>query len=327
MQMQGGSTSAARTPVITITLNPSIDRTISVQDLALGQINRAQSVTLDPGGKGVNVSRAVSAFGVPTHAILVCGDLGASWMSKELTKVSIAHTVIPAGDAVRSNMTIVASNGVVTKVNEPGVPLSADELMAVRNELIAQASQGSWVVLAGRSNPGLAVDTYRDLAALARKCGARVAVDTSGEELKIALTAGVVDLIKPNQFELAELVGRQLLTVHDIIDAAREVISGGVDTVLCSLGADGALLITASSVVHCEPAISVSGTPVGAGDILLGIFLAAGANESALDAAVAWSAASVPLPGTSIPTTAQAAAMPVKVHGSINQTRTLVETH
>jgi 1-phosphofructokinase family hexose kinase len=327
MHMQGGTHGAASSPVVTITLNPSIDRTTTVSELTIGQITRAQSTTLDPGGKGVNVSRAVNAFGGATHAILVCGELGASWMDKQLSALSIPHTIIPSDGAVRSNMTIVSAGGVVTKINEPGVALTASELNAVQGAITSQVSSGSWVVLAGRSNPGLALDTYRDLATLARKSGARVAVDTSGDELKAALTAGVVDLIKPNQFELAELVGRPLATVHDIIDAAREVISGGVQTVLCSLGADGALLITAQTVTHCEPAHAVSGTPVGAGDILLGIFLAAGADEAALETAVAWSAASVPLPGTSIPTPAQAAAMPVKINSSINQTRTLVETH
>lgn len=313
--------------MLTVTLNPSIDRTINLSSLTIGQINRAESITLDPGGKGVNVSRAAHATGVETHAILVCGELGAAWMAGQLTRASIAHTIIESGEAVRSNMTIVSSDGVVTKINEPGSTLTSHQLALVKNALAAQPLQGSWVALAGRLNPGLAHDTYKELAHVARDGGARVALDTSGPELRAALSAGVVDLIKPNQFELAELVGRSLSTIHDVIDAARETISGGVETVLCSLGADGALLITADAAVHCEPAKKVSGTPVGAGDILLGTFLAFGADASALEKAVAWSAASVPLPGTAIPTIEEAAAMPVRVNATLDQTRALVETH
>lgn len=313
--------------VLTVTLNPSIDRTINLSSLAIGQINRAQSITLDPGGKGVNVSRAAHATGIQTHAILVCGELGAAWMDGQLTRASIAHTIIEGGDAVRSNMTIVASDGVVTKINEPGSTLSEHQLGLVKSALLSQPLKGAWVALAGRLNPGLAPATYKELAKVAQDGGAHVALDTSGPELREALNAGVVDLIKPNQFELAELVGRNLSTIHDVIDAAREIISGGVKTVLCSLGADGALLITADKAIHCEPAKKVSGTPVGAGDILLGTFLAFGADSSALEKAVAWSAASVPLPGTAIPTIEEAAAMPVKVNTTLDQTRALVETH
>ena len=325
--MQGGTHGAASSPVITITLNPSIDRTITVNDLAIGQITRAQSTTLDPGGKGVNVSRAVSAYGCDTHAILVCGELGASWMDKQLSALSIAHTIIPSDGAVRSNMTIVSSQGVVTKINEPGVALTASELKAVEEAITSHVQTGSWVVLAGRSNPGLALDTYRDLAALARKGGARVAVDTSGDELKAALTAGVVDLIKPNQFELAELAGRPLKTIHDVIAAAREVIDGGVEQVLCSLGKDGAILVTADEVMHCEPEHAAIGTPVGAGDILLAIYLGGGATPGALKDAIAWSAASVPLPGTAIPTPAQAEAVSVKTNEVLKDSRELAEVH
>lgn len=312
---------------MTVTLNPSIDRTINLSSLNVGQINRAESITLDPGGKGVNVSRAAHATGAPTHAVLFCGELGSSWMDGQLTRAGIPHTIVEGGESVRSNMTIVSSDGVVTKINEPGSALTVNQLNQIKAAISAQPLQGAWVALAGRLNPGLAPDTYKDLAKLARAAGARVALDTSGVELRAALTAGVVDLIKPNQFELAELVGRALPTIHDVISAAREIISGGVATVLCSLGSDGAILITSDSAIHCEPAKKVTGTPVGAGDILLGTFLAFGADASALEKAVAWSAASVPLPGTAIPTPEEASAMPVKVNSTLDQTRTLVETH
>jgi 1-phosphofructokinase family hexose kinase len=311
--------------VITVTLNPSIDRTIALSSLSVGEINRASEITLHPGGKGVNVSRAARAFGVDTHALFVGGKLGESWMSDQLDKVSIPHTVISIGDAIRSNMTIVEASGKVTKINEPGQTLNSSDLESVKSALSAIDLNGNWVVFAGRLNPGLSADAYAELAVFARSRGAKVAVDTSGAEFASAVKAGAVDLVKPNHDELSELVGRPLMTISDVIDAAREVIAGGVSTVLCSMGADGALLITSDSATHCEPIEKVSGTPVGAGDILLGIFIAAGGDVKALESAIAWSAASVPLPGTSIPTPAQAGAISVRTREDFDRARVLVE--
>lgn len=311
--------------VITVTLNPSIDKTIHLGEFKVGHINRAISTTLHPGGKGVNVSRALHAYGSQTHALLVCGELGDTWMGRALATAGISHDVIRANGTTRSNMTIVDAHGVVTKINESGIPLTAADIDAVERSIVERNVKGAWVVLAGRLNPGLPATTYRDLALFAKKHGARVVVDTSGDELKAALDANAVDLIKPNNHELAELVGRPLKNFGEVVAAAREVIARGVTHVLCSLGADGALLITESTAVHCEPAHPVKGTPVGAGDILLGIFLGAGADTAALKTGVAWSAASVPLEGTSIPTPAQASAVEVLMHTDINAQRTLVE--
>ena len=308
-----------------MTLNPSIDRTIALSSLSVGEINRALSTTLHPGGKGVNVSRAARAFGNDTHALFIGGTLGDAWMSSELTQAGIAHTVISHGDAIRSNMTIVEADGTVTKINEPGPTLGMAELAQVKEALAKLPLENNWVVFAGRLNPGLSASAYAELAAFVKSRGAKVAVDTSGEELAAAVKATAVDLVKPNHHELSELVGRQLHTIEDVIIAAREVIAGGVETVLCSMGADGAILITADGATHCEPIEKVSGTPVGAGDILLGIFIAAGCSVSALEAAIAWSAASVPLPGTSIPSPAQAGAVTVRTRDDFDRARVLVE--
>ena len=309
-----------------MTTNPSIDRTIAVNSLTLGGVNRGDLNAIDPGGKGVNVSRALAAFGAKTHAVLICGDLGSQWFGKKLNALKIAHHVIKAEGITRSNITLQEANGIVTKINEPGFELTKDVLKELLQTLDGLDLKGSWVVLAGRLNPGADVNTYRDLAQFVRDRGAKVAIDGSGPEFRAALAVRP-ELIKPNQFELAELVGRPLKTIHDVIAAAREVIAGGVEQVLCSLGKDGAILVTSDEVMHCEPEHAASGTPVGAGDILLAIYLGGGATPSALKDAIAWSAASVPLPGTAIPTPAQAAAVSVKINEVPKDSRELAEVH
>ena len=312
--------------IITVTTNPSIDRTIAVKDLVLGGVNRGELSAIDPGGKGVNVSRALAAFGAKTHAVLICGDLGSQWFSKKLNALHIPHHVIKADGITRSNITLQEADQTVTKINEPGFELSKEVLHELYETLDGLDLKGSWVVLAGRLNPGADVNTYRDLAQFVRDRGAYVAIDGSGAEFKAAIDVKP-ELIKPNQFELAELVGRPLKTIQDVIAAARQIIDSGVTQVLCSLGKDGAILITKNEVMHCEPEHAAVGTPVGAGDILLAIYLGGGAKPAALKDAIAWSAASVPLPGTAIPTKAQAAAVEVKVNNIPTETRELAEVH
>lgn len=314
--------------IITVTTNPSIDRTIEVDSLVLGGVNRGKLTSIDPGGKGVNVSRALAAYGADTHAVVVCGDLGSEWFAKKLDDADIIHDVLSTDGVTRSNVTLKdnSQNGSVTKINEPGFILTPHVIDELKRTLDHLNLMGSWVVLAGKLNPGADVNTYRDIAQFAHERGAKIAIDGSGPEFRAAMSVKP-NLIKPNQFELAELVGRPLKTIHDVIEAAREVIAGGVEQVLCSLGKDGAILVTAEDLIHCEPEVVAVGTPVGAGDILLAIYLGGGARPSALVDAIRWSAASVPLPGTAIPTPEQASAVKVKINEIPKDSRELSEVH
>lgn len=311
--------------IATVTLNPSIDRELRLDDLEIGEVNRAQLTNLDPGGKGVNVSRALTSYGAETFAVLVGGELGGRWFDERLTQAHVPHEIVMTSGVTRSNLTIVESDGTVTKINEQGFPITPEILDEVRAALGRLDLAGQWVVLAGRLNKGASSHTYRELGQYARSLGAKVAIDASDNELRDSVWSDGPDLIKPNQHELAAMVGRELDTLDEIITAGREVISAGVKLVVCSLGADGAIYISHDTVLHVEPKYPVHGVPVGAGDILLATFIAGGATPEALTGAVAWSAASVMLPGTAIPTPEQAAAIEVVVHADIASDRTLVE--
>ncbi len=310
--------------IVTVTLNPSVDRTISIAKLDRGTVNRAEMIAVDPGGKGVNVSRALAAYGSETFALLVCGSFGSRWFAERLTELNVAHHIVLGNGVTRNNVTLVEGDGTVTKINEPGFELSDAVLSDVKTALSEIDLKDCWVVFAGALNPDADPLTYNKLATYVRSLGAKVAIDTSGEELKAAIEIAP-ELIKPNQHELSELVGRNLITIADIVAAAREVLDMGVGAIVCSLGADGALYIDNETVVHAEPETPVAGVPVGAGDILLATFIAGGANAEALASAVAWSAASVPLEGTAIPSAAQAMAVKVNVNSGFDATRSLVE--
>ncbi|TWP46780.1 1-phosphofructokinase [Lentzea tibetensis] len=283
--------------IITVTPNPSLDRTELVEDFRRGEVLRAKSTRLDPGGKGVNVSRALAAAGTPTVAVLPAGGAAGERLSEMLAPEGVPVVSVPIAGSTRSNIAIVEPDGTTTKINEPGPELSPRELTALEHRVTALAQSAEWVVFSGSLPPGAPFDFY---ARVIRRLGdTRIAVDTSGGAL-VAACVPRTDLIKPNREELAELAGRPLNTLDEIADFCAGL---PVATVLVSLGADGALLVQHGKAWHATgPAVEVRST-VGAGDAMLAGFLHAGARgPDALRIAVAYGTAAVALEGSRMPT-------------------------
>lgn len=297
--------------IVTVTPNPSIDRTITVDQLQVGEINRALASRVDPGGKGVNVSRALSSNGSPTLAVVPLGGPDGRMLATLLEAAGVAHLEVPVAGTTRTNVAVVDPSGVTTKVNEPGPSLSADELSALRAVMLASTDTDDWLALCGSLPPGAPDSWFADIVA-ARP--GRVAVDASGNGFRMAVAAGP-DLIKPNREELEELVGRNLPTLQDVLDAASAVVAGGVGLVVVSLGSDGALAVTSEGHWFASAHVAAPLSTVGAGDCLLAGLLQAlqngGSTQSALAEAVAWGAAAVSLPGSKVPCPQDIAAISV----------------
>jgi 1-phosphofructokinase len=289
--------------IVTVTLNPSLDRTIEVDSLARGCVQRVTAARLDPGGKGVNVARALLANGVRALAVLpVAGGEGDQLVAL-LGHENVDVAVVPVPGRTRSNIAITEADGAVTKLNEPGASLGAVELEVLAGKVLAVAVPGTWVVLCGSLPPGLRDDAYAILTRRFVSAGLRVAVDTSGPALRAAVAAGP-ELVKPNVDELAEAVGRPLVSRSAVVEAARELQYLGAQTVLVSLGSDGAILVD-EAVVAGESPVHEPRSTVGAGDAFLAGFLAGQSlgmsRREAFAEALAWGAAAVRLPGTRMP--------------------------
>lgn len=288
--------------IVTVTLNPSLDRTIEVDRLVRGALVRGTSTRLDAGGKGVNVSRALAQHEVKTRAVLPLGGPDGTRLLDLLGADGIDVVAVHVHAATRSNVSVVEPDGTVTKVNEPGGTLTADELEALEHAVLAATVGAGWVVLCGSLPPGAPEDVYARLCTALHAIGTRVAVDTSGAALSAALPAHPA-LVKPNREELAESVGRELRTIGDVVDAAQVLRARGADAVLASLGVDGALLVDSDGVTRGVSTVAAPRSSVGAGDAMLAGFLAAGGSgPGALAAALAWGAAAVSLPGSRMPT-------------------------
>ncbi|MEO5921752.1 MAG: 1-phosphofructokinase family hexose kinase [Pseudolysinimonas sp.] len=290
---------------MTLTLNPSLDRTVDVETLERGAVIRTSEPVLEPGGKGVNVTRALSANGVASLAIVaVAGPEGAE-LSRLLESDGILCRFVPVSGRTRSNTTVCEPDGTVTKLNEPGSPLSDTDLAAISTAVRTSVRDGDWLVVSGSTPPELSGEQVSALLAEAKATGAQLVIDSSGDALESAL-ASQPRIIKPNREELAELVGRDLSTVAAIVEAAEEVRGYGVDFVLVSLGAEGAVLVGPDGMLMGESHVENPRSTVGAGDSFLAGFLSRFTTdeddvEAALLEALTWGAAATRLPGSAVP--------------------------
>lgn len=310
--------------IVTVTPNPSIDRAVTLAaPLEPGAVQRAVSEQRDAGGKGINVSRALSGAGVPTIAI-VPAALHDPFLALVAATGIIAEPV-PISGVVRTNITLTDPDGETTKINLPGSPFTAEVVAALRDRVVAASEGARWLVLAGSLPPGAGDDLLVDLVAAVRAAHPgnppRIAVDTSGSPLKAVIQGARPDLIKPNGEELAELLGEDPGDDPDDPQVAggraRRVVPRLAAAALVTLGARGALLVDADGVLFApSPKVDVQST-VGAGDSSLAGYLiaeASGADRaSRLARAVAYGAAAASLPGTGIPRPADASAASITV--------------
>ncbi len=290
--------------IVTVTPNPSLDRTYEVPALERGAVHRAAAERTDPGGKGVNVSRAVAAAGRRTVAVLPLGGPVGALLAALLGERGIEVAGVPIAGATRANVAVAEPDGTLTKINAPGPELAPGESEALLEAVRDRSRGAAWIACCGSLPRGLPSRWYAELVARAHRAGARVALDTSGPSLLAAL-AERPDVVKPNTAELAEAVGRPLATVGDAVKAAEELRGRGAGAVLASLGADGQLLVDATGAYFGGAPVAAVRSTVGAGDAALaGFLLAGGAGRSALASAVAYGAAAVQLPGSVMPTPA-----------------------
>lgn len=312
--------------IVTLTPNPSLDRAITIPELRRGEVIRATSSRVDPGGKGVNVARALAAQGAETVAVLPSGGAEGHMMQDLLAAAGVRSAPIAVEGSLRMNISVLEPDGTTTKLNEPGPTLTEQAVAELLAATMASASPGGWVVGCGSLPPGAPVDLYATLVSSAHAAGLLVAIDSSGEPMTHAAAARP-DLIKPNHEELEELVGSRLDTLGDVRDAATTLVAGGIATVAVSLGGDGALLVTRDAFVHANATITTPLSTVGAGDCMLaGLLhgLSRGASAAdALSAAVTWGAAAVTLPGSRVPGPADLEGIPVHVNTSPDLSTTL----
>lgn len=302
--------------IVTITVNPSLDRTVELASrLERGEVQRAAAAHQEPGGKGINVTRALVASGLATVAVFPGAETDPMVLAMRASRLPFVN--VPIAGAVRSNVTLTEPDGTTTKINEPGPALSDAELAELTDRVVEAAEGAAWLVISGSLPPSIDQSYYVRLVERVSALDAppRIAVDGSGEPLRLLLESDQrVDLIKPNAEELAELTatgsGESFEGDPALAAAAAELLLDRVGAALVTLGSRGAALVTAEATWFADaPAIEARST-VGAGDSSLAGFLLADAAglepDDCLAQAVAHGAAAASLPGSTVPTRRQA---------------------
>jgi 1-phosphofructokinase len=265
--MSSETNTGQRPQAVTVTLNPAIDRTVTIPNFAAGKVNRVEQMQQNPGGKGVNVASILADYG---HAIAVTGFLGrensASFEELFAQKHIDDHFIRIAG---QTRVGIKISDPVqqqTTDINFPGQAPTQADLDALFGQLARL--DATWFVLAGSIPPGVEPAIYRDIVTTLKAQGHNVALDSSGEALRLALEAAP-QIIKPNVHELEEILGTSLTTPDAIVHAVKPFLERGTRLVAVSMGEQGACFITEEGLVAARPPrVDVKST-VGAGDAMV----------------------------------------------------------
>ena len=290
--------------IATITLNPCLDKYISVAHLELNETNRSQAVKQYAGGKGLDVSRAVHEMGGETLAFGFAGGNEGVILTTLLAQEGVPFSFVPINDETRSCYIISETDSAQQiRISTPGAGVSPGEVSELVNRVWSLRPAPDILVCGGSVPPGLPADIYAGIIRQAREQNIKSILDSSGIFLQEGVKA-LPFLIKPNEREAEELLGRSLVSEKDMLEAAREIVRMGVEIAVISLGKNG--LVAASrnqSVKAVPPEVSAVST-VGAGDSTvagLAIALAQGETlEQACRLATAMGTAAVLMPGTTL---------------------------
>ena len=269
--------------IVTLTLTPSLDTATSTAKVYPEGKLRCQAPVFDPGGGGINVARAITHLGGQATALLPSGGPTGAHLVELLQQEGVTVDALQTHDWTRQNLHVVSdATGEQFRFVMPGAALHEDEWQQLLTK-IAQLPAGTLLVLSGSLPPNMTTSAVTELLQCARQQGLRTIVDSSGEALKAAVAFGGLELLKPNQSELAELTGQSLEQPDQVVNAARSLISqGAAKRIVVSLGPQGALAVDAEQCIQVVPPPVIKRSTVGAGDSMVGAMVLKLAEDAPL---------------------------------------------
>lgn len=290
--------------IYTLTLNPAVDRELTVPAMEFDSVLRASGARVDFGGKGFNVSRLLKGLGASSTAVGFLGGRAGELLQDGLQSLGIGTDFVWVPEETRTNVSIVTeSHDHYIKVNEKGPLVDETKQKELLDKIDSLAKRGDWWVLAGSLPPGVGDDFYARIVNILVKHEAQAILDTSGESLRLGC-AEKPYLLKPNAEEAHALTGLPMDTPAEIAVAAAKTRELGAQNVVISMGKSGALLHTAEGTWLTHSPKIKEKNPIGAGDSMVGGLVWALTQGIALKEALGWGvasgAATASLPGTEV---------------------------
>jgi 6-phosphofructokinase 2 len=291
--------------IVTLTMNPAIDVNTSIDNFVAERKLRCGNPSREPGGGGINVSRAIRKLGGESIAIYTCGGLTGRMFQELLDNEGLKHNPIPIKDATRENIIVYEESSTLQyRLCMPGPIITNDELKSSLDQIFALDPKPDFIVASGSLPPGAPKNFYAQVARVAKELGCKIIVDTQGEPFQLALEEGLF-LAKPNLRELSQLADHIIEDEKQIEDMAVKIVhSSRSEVIVVSLGAAGALMVTKEGSRYIRPPAVPIKSKVGAGDSMVaGIVLALARGMSIKDSAcfgVAAGTAAVMTPGTEL---------------------------
>jgi 1-phosphofructokinase family hexose kinase len=276
--------------ILTLTINPSIDRTLTVDRLVFEDRAYIQSRSDSAGGRGINASRVLASFGAKTLAIVTAGGAGGEKFQKLLAKSGFPVKVVPIENEIRVNFTIVDRQGLAVKLNEVGPSISAEELARIEKVVEKGLDQATWLMLCGSVPPSVPADFYTKLIRIARDRKVKTLLDTDGDALLHGIEAGPT-VVAPNQPEAERLLNRALITRAHFVEAATRIKTMGAESVLLSLGSRGIVAVDDQHRIEALPPRVDALSPIGSGDALAAAFVWASIKKKDFVDSVRWAVA------------------------------------
>ena len=288
--------------ILTLTVNPAIDCTYTTDRISYEDRVYVRSSFEQAGGKGINAAHVIQALGAEVLALATAGGATGKLLTALLETSQLPVSLIPIRHPIRRNLTISDQQGLTIKLDEAGPQISSGEEKRIEEAAREKLEGASWLMLCGSLPPGMSVDFYARLIEMAREKGVSTLLDTGGEALRLGIQARPT-VVKPNRQEAERLLNRSLMTRYQAVEAMGEIAALGVDTVVLSLGSDGALGVSGEGRYHVLAPEIRQACPIGAGDALAATFVwALSRNEPFVEAlrwGVAAGTAAAATPGTS----------------------------
>lgn len=255
--------------IITVTMNPAIDKTVDIDTLCRGGLNRIGRVELDAGGKGINVSKTIRHLGGSSVATGFLGGNAGRVIGEALSGYGIETDFVPVQGETRTNMKVVEADGTVTELNEPGPQVGEEDVRLLLEKLESRMEPGALVILSGSVPHGVSRDIYRVIIEKAHEKGASALLDADGELFARSVDAAP-DIVKPNYMELAQYFQEEgELSEEKAAQLGYRLLEKGVGLAAISMGKDGALFLQKDRCWRCKGLSVKAHSTVGAGDAMV----------------------------------------------------------